>query len=173
MGTLIFIAVTFITTYIIISASLFKVKKFSLGIVVTTFFTSVIITFVITLFFVIIAISIPNDRHNLVEYRYTNIYSLSSHTQISGNFILGSGQIDSETYYYYFKKSGDGYILDKTPTNEIVIIENNRQHPALRVAKYERTNKFMLFFFGKHQYSNIDAIIIPEGSLIQQYNPNY
>ncbi|GIJ92805.1 hypothetical protein CAPN002_00230 [Capnocytophaga stomatis] len=55
------------------------------------------------------------------------IYSLKSKSAVKGSFILGTGRIREEDYYFFFSKDEKfgGFVKEKTPARETLLIEKD------------------------------------------------
>lgn len=55
------------------------------------------------------------------------IYSLKSNSQLRGRFVLGTGRIREEDYYFFFSKDEkmDGFIKEKTLARETLLVEKD------------------------------------------------
>lgn len=96
----------------------------------------------------------------------TKLASLKGEKGTSGPFFLGSGNINTKLYYFFYKKIGRGYQSEKTEANDkVMIFEEKREDGELRT--YSRIFKkgwFGLFAFCYDDEPEHD-FIIPEGSL--------
>jgi hypothetical protein len=108
-----------------------------------------------------------------VSYQYEKIATLSVHDNLSGGFVLGFGNIKENTYYYFYREVSGGYKLDRIGTNEVIIVEDDSLPPALSSTEYRFDSPFTRFMLGETHTSGVNRIIIPKGSIIKHYNPNY
>jgi hypothetical protein len=107
-----------------------------------------------------------------VGYETTPIASLSARNDVNGQFILGCGTVDKTPYYYYYKiVRNSSYQLDKTPAMEAVVLERD-EPPCLRYAR-KRCSGFLRFMIGGEYISTYPEIVIPTGSIIKDFNPNF
>ena len=81
-----------------------------------------------------------------INYQSTEIVSLRNGSKIKGSFILGSGQIKEKTYYFFYKKIGDGYKLGKVGTANTLIVEEENVTPKVKPFRYVRYNWYLLPF---------------------------
>ena len=72
-------------------------------------------------------------RYKMQSYNnfVTEIVSLKMDSEIQGNFALGSGTIRDINYYYFYKRTSEGYRLDKVKSEETVIDEDDSVTPSL------------------------------------------
>ncbi len=94
------------------------------------------------------------------------IASLKLKDTVSGDFILGSGSIKDETYYFVYLKHTDGtYTLEKYATDESVIRQQDGQST---LTSYKSPLLYSLFIDWKHHYE----FALPTNSIIERYDPN-
>ena len=65
------------------------------------------------------------------ESRRTPIISLTLNGKVEGTFFLGSGSIEDEPVYYFYKEKEGGLILDYVYATETIVIETNDVEPVL------------------------------------------
>lgn len=89
----------------------------------------------------------------------SEIYTLERGTSASGNFVLGTGSIDTDIAYYYYVSTDKGYRMDKiTSSNyEIYIVEDNNCTPCITLNKEA------------NGYDKYYIIYVPKGTIIQQF----
>ena len=58
------------------------------------------------------------------------IFSLDIEDNLGGSFFLGIGSFGSDSYYYFYKESGDGMILDKVNAERTRIVETDLVSPS-------------------------------------------
>lgn len=100
--------------------------------------------------------------------KYIPIVSLERGYSVKGNFVLGTGSIEGEEYYYMYNSLGDNtYKLFKLPCDEYVVKETNEIPPGIRKIKITRT-------LGKlYSIDEEDEKIInvPKGTIIKEFKP--
>ena len=96
------------------------------------------------------------------------LYSLSTETGVSGQFFLGSGTLKNTAVYYYYQPNSDGtYSLENQDASSCVIRETAGT-PELK--QFRPTTLFILFAgMPSHDKYEFD---IPQGSILNSYNPN-
>lgn len=72
-----------------------------------------------------------NPQKEQAEYESVEIYSLNMQDELSGLFFLGIGGFDTDLKYYFYKKEGDGIILDSVYAESTVLVESN-ETPHIR-----------------------------------------
>ena len=101
------------------------------------------------------------------ETLYAEIVSIKDNSEIEGNFILGTGGISEKQYYYFYKKLGEGYKIDKLECSDCIIFEENIQSGYINKIETMPTKYKSIIMFGKQTEYHI---YIPEGSIIKQFN---
>lgn len=122
----------------------------------------------IIIFIVILAlslgISIPletkcyNDQYENIVYK---IKSLKSEVGASGRFFLGSGHIETQSYYFFYIQYDKGYRLEKITTSNTYI-------NALEESQYDTpvlTNKK-----NKGEWCNYYMIYIPQDYIVFDFS---
>jgi hypothetical protein len=106
-------------------------------------------------------------------YKTTPIASLSARNDTGGQFVLGCGTVNETSYYYYYKVVGDNsYQLDKVGAMGVTISERD-EPPCVRYARKRCSSKFLRFMIGDEYVSGRPEIVIPKGSIIKKFNPNF
>ena len=87
-----------------------------------------------------IGIANVNGHYN---YHYDTticeIVSLERNDDINGSFFLGSGHVDSVEYYYFYRQTDKGLLLDKLKHSETYIVEDDSRTPCIHKIKDEHT----------------------------------
>lgn len=103
----------------------------------------------------------PSDRYELVALR--------DNIGMSGSFFLGTGSIDQEITYFFYRKEGTGFKADKV--SNAVIFEDEETQPYVQKYDSEFKNSFWdIFVFPMKEYPT--EIHIPKGSILQNYTLN-
>ena len=88
-----------------------------------------------------------------------------------GSFALGSGTIDSNPYYYFFVKTGNGVQLGKVNALKTRLVEEDG---VPRVICYESKCKsklmHILLFANDLVKDHRYALYVPKGTIITDYN---
>jgi hypothetical protein len=97
------------------------------------------------------------------------LLSLRNNDGVSGHFFLGSGSIQSEQYYFFHKKSGDGYQPGRVKADDNVLVhESEGQGGMAKVYTRKFVNK-------RHEWyaacwpSEKYEFFIPNGSLQRDF----
>jgi len=137
------------------------------------FFTFILSVVIFSVSFALGCIDTKYEKSNVFGVTY--ISSISANSNISGDFFLGSGTIESKNYYYFVVKSDFGYQIDKIEiTNEVYLREDGDNKPFIEYTKYNCTyqNWFSRIFFKKKMFNEDREIIIhvPKNTVIKNYN---
>lgn len=89
--------------------------------------------------------------------------------QTSGQFFLGSGSVDEETYYLFYAKTGEtSYVMDKRTTNTSTIFEDEEHEPYL--TDYDQVFRTDLWLWiALPTLSRRSEFHIPKGSVLQNF----
>jgi len=107
-----------------------------------------------------------------IRYYTVDIYSATSKDQLHGNFVFGSGSINSVDKYSTFIKSGNGkkkYTFDASP---VTIIEDNKITPHVTI-QYEKVvvNWWTTLIDMKaNRNHKVIEMVVPEGSVTTSFN---
>lgn len=109
-----------------------------------------------------------NAEKEKILIETTKIYSLEDNTTSTGNFVMGTGEIESEHSYFVLvkKKKGD-QIIPLSSKNTYLNYEDNA-----RVEYFRETVKNpleRLFYFGKTDFE-YQLLYIPEEAVKKKFN---
>jgi hypothetical protein len=103
------------------------------------------------------------------EY-YCKIHSLKNSNDVSGSFVLGSGNIEQVEYYYYYYKDINGYFKrGKKKVNNTVIEERENTTPRIerKYTQYKsRTGIVESYSDGSTEEYKI---VVPKGTVISKF----
>lgn len=189
MGWLGWIALILIAFFFIVYCS-FKVYEGadgSWGVLILWLPASLFFTLMVFIIFLLISGCDPFGKYKRVESgsTYTEIYSIGLHNNVSGQFSLGCGSVESKPVYYYYRKKNGGYVLDRVNAEQCTIVETNSKKPSLKHVKYKKVGEagwYKRAVFGNNEdfwrpcddnERTVEYIIyIPVGSIMQNYNIN-
>ena len=87
------------------------------------------------------------------------IVSIEKDNTTTGVFILGSGSIESTTYYFYYVRVNENtYKLDKVDASRTYVIEDDMKTPSVYEVK-ERGELFSDYY-----------ICVPEGTIVKEFH---
>lgn len=131
---------------------------------------SIFISFVISIFIVAIPTVIIIGLLGKVtseKETYIPIVSLDRGSLVSGRFILGSGTIKEETYYFMYRKvRNNEYKLFNLPTKEYNILETNKK-PGV----YYKKERIELGFLWEETEEPLGYIAVPKGTIVREFKP--
>jgi hypothetical protein len=91
----------------------------------------------------------------------TPIFSLSDGALVHGDFMLGSGSVNSVPSYIYYTRAGGGYILNTVPASRSIIYMDEQTSPfVVKTANSCKTAGFPATY----------VFHIPNGSVVNRYN---
>lgn len=107
----------------------------------------------------------------LVESGRTELVALKDSQGIEGNFFLGSGQVNSEMFYFFYYSCGNSCsVFGKIPAFNARVYEDS-ESPHIKyfkkVFKNQAWNNFALPSLGDNETSEIH---IPKGSIKQGFS---
>lgn len=91
------------------------------------------------------------------------LYAIKDNSGTSGRFFIGSGSIETEPYYFYLVKEGDGFSQKSTPADKVIIVETF-ENPRVETYKPEFVNKNR-YLWGIPFTSYKDAIFVPPNTI--------
>ena len=98
----------------------------------------------------------------IVEVQYEHIYSLDFDSEVKGHFVLGSGSVSSDNYYYFYtKNSKDLFSLEKIKVESNVYLKESNTSPKVEERKDANSTEIYV------------VIYVPVGTIIDYgYNPH-
>lgn len=142
------------------------------------FFGGVFGSFVLTIIIILIFSSLGSintkfEKSN--KFGVTYIASVSAKNGVYGNFCLGSGTVESKTYYYYMIRNEFGYKICKIENDgDTYVKEDCDTKPYIEYSKYNAShiNWFGGLFFEKQYYNKDGEVIIhvPKNTIVKNYN---
>jgi len=107
--------------------------------------------------------------HNEVEKHYVYPVSINREKDVEGEFILGSGSVESVNYYYFYYETIYGYKLSKIESNNTYIVETNKRKPQIvEVVKSYNQNSFLKLSDSKEPLRVI--IYVPKNTIIKNFS---
>lgn len=108
-------------------------------------------------------------EYELVETSRINIEGLKDNSNINGSFVLGSGTINEEQYYYFMKKTSFGLQMDKIEALRVPLKESNNESPALVTLKERLNNKWNNLFWVGRTGNEITYLVVPEKTVTKEF----
>ena len=101
----------------------------------------------------------------------TEVLSIKDSQTTGGSFFLGIGSINSDLYYVYYTKLGDGYVVEKMLASIVSVIEDAPEGEAYWVNfKVVTDVRFWgLAMSDRDQVNNriVRELHVPEGTLLR------
>lgn len=107
------------------------------------------------------------------EYRTvdtTEIYALNDNVGVHGKFFLGSGQVNSEPYYYYIEETNAGKHIGSIRAKNAYICESNTETPRIEVQRALWNKYWIKWIFCLNASDTRYMIYIPENSVTTDFN---
>lgn len=172
----------------------FTIGMFNLGIIGAFFFflfyglSMISVSLLFNLFVIHYESAEPVVKENVAKIASLNLNRDPS-SSVGGSFILGTGSANvdtrTEVYFYYYTQDENGrYKLDKINAGTVLIDESNEVESCIKTtstynvskADISKLGEFLGFKEETKEYLVEDSvervIYIPEGSVIQSYNPS-
>ena len=135
------------------------------------FWFGLMITIIVSLFYMLFGALIGScfEANEVTEVEEIPIVALSDNNNIEGCFFLGTGYVDSETYYYYLTENEDGgKKFAKIKADNAILYDNEKENPRVEITHARSSSWIANFFFITDQ--DIYSIYIPEGSIKYNFN---
>lgn len=115
------------------------------------------------------------NNYEIVEKDTKELVTLQDNISVDGEFFIGTGNVDSQNYYYYMYSSGYGGLKqDKVPTKNSTVfyIENETDKPL--IVEFEKDYKGFLSGIMNSLDSERKSyeIYIPKGSVLDDISIN-
>jgi len=94
----------------------------------------------------------------------TDIVSIADSVETHGTFVLGTGSINSEIYYFYYVKDGDGYRVEKRMFTDLILFDDQTNDAYFVDFTPNVELKWFYFNVGKHKSSELH---VPKGTIIK------
>lgn len=117
--------------------------------------------------------TLVEPEKTFVEYEKTEIYSIGNEVGIEGHFVLGSGSIESEMYYFYYVGGQNGgIIIDKVKAENVEIIEQDIENAYIISGYMDYVNPNYFWTEGNsHCFATeYTRILVPRGTIKYSYN---
>ncbi|MGM9987597.1 MAG: hypothetical protein ACI35O_10260 [Bacillaceae bacterium] len=139
---LIVAVMTFITMLTFLNKSYgFKGEHIPLSVIISV--ASVVISFF--LFFTAGALF----EYEIYEKEKIDIYAIKDNTEINGQFALGFGNVNEESYFYYIEEDNGFKLVKKIPTAESKLKEENVDQPHIIKYGSRYKSNFAKWLFGE------------------------
>jgi hypothetical protein len=132
-------------------------------------FTNVLFGAIIGVFIgLLVATTLPMKTY--LEHSTYNIANLQDNNSVSGQFFLGSGQIDGKMQYVFYLEENDFYTMHQIEYN-LAQIKHTDSIPKINVYKITQTDAFINYFAIDWNIGDQTYIIeVPKGTIKTNYN---
>lgn len=110
----------------------------------------------------------PEKTHTWELESTTPIAVMADSTGAHGQFVLGTGTVETDMYYFYYTKKGDGYVSGKLKADGVTIYTQDGA-PRIETWVCVPTKEARLWDFQPCNYGHKYKIIVPEGSITPFY----
>lgn len=117
--------------------------------------------------------TLVEPEKTFVEYEKTEIFSIGNEVGVEGSFVLGSGHIESEMYYFYYVKGeSGGIVINKIKADYVEIIEHDsdKAYIVKGYMDYDDPNYFWTEGNSHLFLTEYVRIMVPEGTIKYSYN---
>lgn len=98
----------------------------------------------------------------------SQLIALADGSQLNGHFFLGSGSMNEEMVYFYYRKEGNGFKADKRNASRAVIFADEETSPYVRDYQAKFSNIFW-YWVAIPLKEKPSEFHIPKGSILQNY----
>ena len=112
------------------------------------------------------------EKHFVVD-KQTEIFSIGNEVGVEGSFVLGSGHIESEMYYFYYVKGeSGGIVINKVKADCVEIIEHDSDKAYIIEGYMDYDNPNYFWTEGNSHLFSTEyvRIMVPEGTIKYSYN---
>ena len=115
-----------------------------------------------------VAIALPMDTYN--KHYSLNIETLQDNNSVSGNFFLGTGQIEGKMKYVFYYEENGLYRMMQLNYN-LVQIKYSDSKPKVNVTENYPSNSIINYFaIDLDIYDKTYIIEVPKGTIKSNYN---
>ena len=118
----------------------------------------------------IIALALPTEREKIITYH--NLEALQDGNKISGNFFLGSGNINGNMCYVFYYEENGLFKMGQLRSNSVSINYVEGKPVLETIKEMEKEDAFINYFALDHDCSFSTEYImhVPKGTIKQNYN---
>ncbi|QJC97163.1 hypothetical protein HC660_26890 [Bacillus mojavensis] len=99
----------------------------------------------------------------------TEIYSIKDNAKTSGSFVLGSGTVDEEQYFYFVTEKNGFKSISKAAVEDSKMKEGKYMKPYVVTYDMEFKSSFARFFYGKEASRESYEFYLPENTVTTEY----
>ncbi len=99
-----------------------------------------------------------------------SIYAIKDSNEMHGNFSLGFGSVDEESYYYYVTEDSNGFkAVKKLKVSSSKIKEENIAKPYVQVYEQRYNSAVARFMYGEYSGDESYAFHVPKHTITTEY----
>lgn len=96
--------------------------------------------------------------------------SNSSSSSIKGSFLLGTGSIKTEPYYFFFKETDYGKVFTQMKAGDVAIKEHDGPPKLVILRERFKSNTIRWLFFAPDMGVTDEAVLcVPQGTIVELY----
>ncbi|MEX5835853.1 hypothetical protein D070_13405 [Bacillus velezensis] len=107
--------------------------------------------------------TVPTNPHK------TEIYSIKDRSKTSGSFVLGSGTVDEEQYFYYVTEKDGFKTISKAPVEDSKMREGSYKQPYVITYDRQFKSSFARFFYGTGAVGSSYEFHLPKDTITTEY----
>ncbi|MED2979508.1 hypothetical protein P4284_22875 [Bacillus swezeyi] len=143
---------------------------FEIGYDIINFFVGILFGLVVGVLVFLVGVlpafllhSEPVDPHK------TEIYSIKDNSTTKGSFVLGSGTVDEDRYFYYVVEENGFKSVDKAKVEDSKMKEGSIEQPYVVTYEMQFRSAFARFFYGKYTGEKSYEFYLPENTITTDY----
>lgn len=105
----------------------------------------------------------PIDPHK------TEIYSIKDSSRVQGRFVLGSGTVKEDQYFYYVVEKNGFKSVDKAKVENSKMKEGDVEQPYVVTYEMQFKSAIARFFYGKYTGEKSYEFYLPENTITTEY----
>ena len=105
----------------------------------------------------------PVDPHK------TEIYSIKDSSRVQGRFVLGSGTVKEDQYFYYVVEENGFKSVDKAKVKDSKMKEGDIKQPYVVTYEMQFKSAIARFFYGKYTGEKTYEFYLPENTITTDY----
>jgi len=122
-----------------------------------------VLVFLVGLLPTFILQSEPIDPHK------TEIYSIKDSSRVQGRFVLGSGTVKEDQYFYYVVEKNGFKSVDKAKVENSKMKEGDVEQPYVVTYEMQFKSAIARFFYGKYTGEKSYEFYLPENTITTDY----
>lgn len=104
-----------------------------------------------------------------VDPHKTEIYSIKDNAKASGSFVLGTGTVDENQYFYFVEEKAGFKTISKASVEDSKMKEGSYAKPYVLTYDVQYKSAIARFFYGKRTGKNTYEFYLPEDTITTDY----